>query len=101
MSEPTMQDLKIQIAEIEKDIKGIWKRIDEQLQLATSVNELATKVEVQGHRLNDLVGKLSELVEDIKEMKAKPARRWETVVSQVIGLIVAALFGVIIAKLGL
>lgn len=101
MSEPSLHQLSIDVAEIKKDLRGVWRRIDEQMKLASSVHELTVKVERQGVELNNLVEKLTELVDDIRQMKEKPARRWEAAVSQIIGMVIAAVAGFLFARLGL
>ena len=38
---------------------------------------------------------------DVDELKEKPGKRWESTVGQIIGLVVAALVGLLLARLGL
>lgn len=38
---------------------------------------------------------------DVDELKSKPGKRWEATVGQIIGLVVAALVGLLLARLGL
>lgn len=38
---------------------------------------------------------------DVDELKGKPAKRWDSTVGQIIGLVVAALVGLLLARLGL
>ena len=45
--------------------------------------------------------KLDRLSGDVKELKAKPAKRWESIVEKVIGLVIAAVVGFALARLGL
>lgn len=101
MSEPSLHQVSVDIAEIKRDLKGVWKRIDEQMELTKSVNELTIKVETQGTELKNLVGTLTTLVEDIGEIKQKPAKRWEGLIAQIISILVAGVFAYLLARLGL
>lgn len=38
---------------------------------------------------------------DVEEIKSKPGKRWDSTVGQIIGLVVAALVGLLLARLGL
>lgn len=63
------------------------------------------------HRLNTLekndavqdtiLQKLDELTVQVKALETRPAKRWEHLVGQIIGLVAAALVGLAVAKLGL
>ena len=101
MSDANWTQLVIDVAEIKNNLVGVWKRIDEQMQVAQSVQDLTLKVELQGAALNSLVKKLTELVDDIKTIKEKPAKRWDAILSQIINIIVVAVLGIILAKIGL
>lgn len=51
--------------------------------------------------LTTLSGKLDLLSGRIGTMEMKPAKRWESMVGQVIGLLVAAIVGLLLGRLGL
>ena len=44
---------------------------------------------------------VKEIKADVKELAGKPAKRWENLVTQAITLLVAAIAGFILAKIGL
>ena len=48
-----------------------------------------------------IMEKLDQLAGDVKELKAKPGKRWEGIVEKVIGLVAAAVVGYFLARLGL
>ena len=62
--------------------------------LATSVAVMAEKVEVTGEKVDGLCT-------DVQELKAEPGKRWKGVVEKVIYIVVAAVVGFILARLGL
>lgn len=51
--------------------------------------------------LTHKVESLERLEDDVESLKEKPAKKWENVTERIIGLVVAAVVGFILAKLGL
>ena len=52
-------------------------------------------------RLKGIDDKLEELTTDVKSLKEKPARRWETISGTVVQWVVTALLAYIAVKVGL
>ena len=48
-----------------------------------------------------ILEKLDQLAGDVKELKAKPGKRWESIIEKVIGLLAAAVVGYVLAQIGL
>ena len=72
------------------------------------LRELERLEGIQGEQYKNILEKLDtltrrhdELNRKLDELEAKPGKRWESIVGQAAGLIVAALFGAIAARLGL
>ena len=53
------------------------------------------------YRLDQIDKKLDELGKELNEMKAKPARRWESISGTVVQWVVTALLAYIAVKIGL
>lgn len=53
------------------------------------------------YRLDQIDKKLDELGKEMNELKAKPARRWETISGTVVQWVVTALLAYIAVKIGL
>lgn len=66
------------------DLKGDNKEIIGKL------TPLAAKVEA-----------LDKLDDDVDELKSKPGKRWDGIVEKIIGLVVAAVVGLLLGRLGL
>lgn len=62
--------------------------------LTTAVNSVAIK---QDSMYKDV----SELKGDVKQIKEKPGKRWDNIVSQIITLVTAAVVGWILLQIGL
>lgn len=62
--------------------------------LATSVAVMAEQIKTMNTNVQTLSGKVDKLEE-------KPAKRWESMVTQIISILVAAVLGYIVAQFGL
>lgn len=51
--------------------------------------------------LTQRVESLEQLSDQVEELKSKPAKRWENMAEQIIGIVVAAVIGFMLARLGL
>ena len=80
----TMDDMSGDLRELKTEARGI----------STQLPVIATQVAAihERHKATDA---------DVDELKEKPGKRWEATVGQIIGLVVAALVGLLLARLGL
>lgn len=103
------------ILDPERDCLGLMKARE----LGKDVNELRKQNSSSHERIFDRLGelekqegiqlvqyehimeKLEQLAGDVKELKAKPGKRWEGIVEKAIGILVAAVLGFMLARLGL
>lgn len=65
------------------------------------LNKLEQSDAVQKEQYSTILQKLDTLSAQVQALEAKPAKRWESLVGQIIGLVVAALVGLAVAKIGL
>lgn len=101
--------LEKDLAEVEKDMSDLRKQNSASHErIFDRLGKLETQEGIQGEqykhileKLTDLGDKLSSLGNRLGVVEAKPGKRWEAIVGQVIGLVVAALVGAAIARLGL
>ena len=98
-----------EISEMQTDIKDFQK------ESKNSINELRAEHKEsmaelkKGNKeildavtpLKHKVESLEHLEEDVEEIKEKPGRKWENVTEKIIGLVIAAVVGFILAKIGL
>lgn len=75
-------------------LEAVEKKQNDLSELVGTVKVLATKEEA-------VERDVKEIKNDVKTLASKPAKRWDNLVSQLITLIVAAVFGFILAKIGL
>lgn len=89
-----------EIAGLKSDIKAIFKRIDEQIKLVEAVHDLAAEMRVMNVRLQTIEDGQKQMKEDMDEMKAVPAKRWNHVVQTVIGVVLAAVVTWLLTRAG-
>ena len=87
------------LTEVEARARSNTKRIDELAEnqrdlqnLVTSVNALATKQEVMTVKQETMNEGMEEIKNDVKSLKAIPAKRWESIITVLISILVGFLF---------
>jgi len=89
------------LSAVEQRSKSNSHRLEALEKQTEAVNRLATSVAVMAEKVETTGDKVDSLCVDVQEIKQKPAKRWETVTAQVVSILVAAVLGYIIARLGL
>ncbi len=69
--------------------------------LFNRINELEKQGGIREEQYKNILDKLEQISEDVDELKSKPAKRWDGIVEKIIGIIVAAVIGFMLARLGL
>ena len=89
------------LTEIEQRSKSNTKRIDELAEDHRALQSLATNMAVMTERQDSMDSSLKEIKSGVTALTEKPAKRWESVVEKVIGVIVGGIIGYILVRLGL
>lgn len=89
-----------QIAQREQ-IKTLFKQQSDIKELTENVHKLATSVELMSQTQNNIGDKLDSITGDVEEIKSKPAKRWDNVISVLITVIVTAIVTYALTKAGL
>ena len=84
-----------------EQIKTCFNQIEEVRDLTNSVHKMATSLEVLANAQKSTDKKVDVLTKDIEEIKEKPAKNWENGVRLVFELVLAAVVGFVLIKLGL
>lgn len=66
-----------------------------------TLHSLATSVAVMAEQMKSMNTKVGVLTDKVDELEAKPAKRWETVVTAILTGIAGALLGAVLVGLGL
>ena len=78
------------LARQEEQIKGLARRMDNLEKLTESVNKLAISVERLTAQQATTDTQIETLTGDVNELKEKPGKRWDLVVTGVITAIIGA-----------
>lgn len=67
----------------------------------SALHELAKSVAVMAEKMNTMNTNVQTLTDKVNELEEKPGKRWESVTDKIIMIVVAAIVGFILAKIGL
>ena len=90
------QDIGAALARQEEQIKGLARRMDNLEKLTESVNSLALSVQRLTQQQQTTDGELTSLTNEVNEIKEKPAKHWDAVVTAIISALVGAGIAMII-----
>ena len=98
-----MEDTEIvgRLTAVEQRSKSNSHRLETLEKHTEALNTLATSVAVMAERVETTGDKVDSLCADVQELKSEPGKRWKLVVEKVIYIVVAAVMGFILARLGL
>lgn len=88
------------LTEVEERSKSNTKRLDEMKKRQDDLEELTSTVKVLAIREENVENDVKEIKSDVKSLTSKPGKRWDSLVTQLITIVVAAIAGFILAKLG-
>lgn len=89
------------LTEVEERSKSNQHRLDTMEKRQDALEELTSTVKVLAVREEAVESDVKEIKNDVKGLASKPGKRWDNLVTQVIGIIVAAIVGFLLAKIGL
>lgn len=89
------------LAALEQRSESNSHRLDALEKQTQAVSDLATSVAVMAQKVEDTGGKVNWLCTEMKELKEKPGKRWEAVITTALTVIVSAVIGYFLARLGL
>lgn len=99
--EKAVVELQKQMAAADEQHKTLFRRIEKAEKLADSVSELALTLRDLVNAQTNTDKKVTSLCKDVAEIKQKPAKRWEMMGMEVLKILLAAVFGLVLAKAGL
>ena len=80
--------------------KSNTKRIDKIEKEQETLQSLAVSVSLLAEKEKNVESDVKEIKSDVKDLAAKPGKRWETIVEKVLLVIVGGIVGYIMMKLG-
>ena len=97
----TGEEMAVKLVETEARSKSNTHRIDKLEQSTEAINRLATSVEVMATKQDTMNDNLDKIAGKVEQIEAEPGKRWKSVVEKVTLLVVAAVVGYILARVGL
>ena len=89
------------LTEVEARSKSNTKRLEDVEKRQDNLDKLVATVEVLAVKESNVENDVKEIKNDVKSLTNKPAKRWDSLVNQLITIVVAAIAGFILAKFGL
>lgn len=89
------------LTEVEERAKSNTHRLDDMEKRQDNLDALVGTVKVLADREERVEEDVKEIKSDVKSLASKPAKRWDNLIGQIITIVVAALVGFILAKIGL
>lgn len=98
-----------QLAETRSSLKSAHHRLDDIDNITAGIHEIAASVQALAVEVKMIAEKWSKSEESIKnslqrqgerieKLEMEPADKWKNLIAQVIGLVVAAVMGVVVSK---
>lgn len=95
------KNIEHRLTEVESRSKSNTHRLDELERRQDNLDDLVTTVKVLAVREEAVENDVKEIKSDVKSLTGKPAQRWDNLINQIITIVVAAIAGFILAKIGL
>lgn len=89
------------LTEVEARSKSNSKRLDDVERRQDNLDELVGTVKALAVREENVESDVKEIKSDVKALSGKGAKMWDSVVEKVVLVIVAALVGFILSRIGL
>lgn len=96
-----MIDIEHRLTVVEDRSETNKRRLDDLEKRQDNLDDLVSTVKVLAVREENVESDVKEIKKDVKELSGKSGKRWDSLVSQVITLVVAAVVGFLIARIGL
>lgn len=94
-------EIEHRLTEVESRSKSNTHRLDEMEKRQDDLDELVSTVKVLADREVRVENDVKEIKDDVKSLKIKPLKRWDSVVNTVLIALVTAVAGFLLARLGL
>ena len=95
------KEFEHRLTEVEERSKSNKHRLDDMEKRQDNLDELVGTVKVLAVREEAVENDVKEIKSDVKSLTSRPAKRWDNLTNQIITLIVAAIAGFVLAKIGL
>lgn len=95
------REFEHRITEVEARSKSNVHRLDALEKRQDDLEKLVSTVAVLAERMKSVENNVEEINKEVKTLSGKSGKKWDNLVNQVIGIVVAAVAGYILAKFGI
>lgn len=102
------EDFAVKVAEIDQRSRSNTHRLDKMEATVDTLRRLTAAVEImaseqkhQSETMTEIKTDMTALGQKVDTIEKKPGKRWEAVVGQVVSLVIAAVVGAVLARLGM
>ena len=95
------REFEHRLTEVEARSKSNTKRLDTAEKRQDDLEKLVSTVAVLAEKMQSVENNVVEVKAEVKTLTGKSGKKWDSMVSQIIGIVVAAIAGFILAKIGL
>ena len=92
----TQEEMAEKLVEVEARSKSNRKRIDKMEERQDNLEELTKAFSVMQNEQEHIKTDVGEIKDDVKQLVAKPGKRWDGVIDKAIAVIVGAVVGYIL-----
>lgn len=94
-------NIEHRLTEVEARSKSNGKRLDDLEKRQNNLDELVGTVKVLAVREEQVENDVKEIKSDVKSLTEKPAKRWDSLVEKVLTVLIGAILGFVLTKIGL
>ena len=94
------REFEHRITEVESRSKSNVHRLDALEKRQDDLEKLVSTVAVLAERMKSVENNVEEINKEVKTLNGKSGKKWDNLVNQIIGIVVAAVAGFILAKFG-
>lgn len=104
----TSEEMAVKVTEVEHRAKSNTRRIEKLEQTTDAIHSLAESIAVlvneqqnQTNTMNGIKSDVAKLDGKVEALEKKPGKRWEATVDIIFKIVVTAIVGLVLAKIGL
>jgi seryl-tRNA synthetase len=95
------REFEHRLTSVEDRSRSNTKRLDEMEKRQNDLDALVGTVKVLADREERVEEDVKEIKSDVKTLTNKPAKKWDGLVNEIVYIVVAAIVGFVLAKIGM
>lgn len=100
-SEKKFSEVAVKIQHIEDEVAALSESLTKQSDMVKDIQQLSTSVSILANNMKSMLEEQQKQSERLQTLESKPAKRWDAIIDKIIMLVVAALVGALLIKLGI